>query len=208
VLRALGRAPAGAPLVAPGEVEIPVGVSVRHVHLCRSDADALFGQGYQFTKRVELYQRENWAAEETVTLAGPRGTISRVRVLLPLREKTQVEVSRTDAISLGLVPPVLLSRDAGKATRVILLGPAGVVDAPDALICAHRHLHMSPAEAQALGLSHEQRVKVRVNGVRALVFDNVIVRVAPNMRLEMHLDTDEANAADVSLGAKAYLVRS
>jgi len=186
---------------------MPVGVSVRHVHLCRADADLLFGSGYQLQPRNELYQPGQFAAQETVTLAGPRGTISGVRVLLPLRDKTQVEVSRSDAITLGVVPPVLQSRDAGPASRIIILGPAGVVDLPDALICAHRHIHLSPQEAERFGVKDGERVRVNVVGTRALVFHNVIVRVGASFRLQMHVDTDEANAADLSLGAKAYLVR-
>ncbi len=180
---------------------------MRHVHLCRADADVLFGRGYEFKPRNELYQPGQFAAQETVTLAGPRGTLSGVRVLTPLRQKSQAEVARTDAIGLGLVPPVLQSAESGPATRIIIVGPAGVVDLPDALICAHRHVHMSPQEAEQFRVKDADRVKVRVTGVRAMVLENVIVRVGANFRLQMHMDTDEANAADVSLGAKAYLVR-
>ena len=186
---------------------IPVGISVRHVHPCRADADLLFGPGYEFKPRSELYQPGQFAAEECVTLAGPRSTIGGVRVLLPLRSKTQVEVSRTDAIALGLVPPVLQSRDAGAASRIIVVGPAGVVDLADALICAHRHIHASLAEAEQLGVRDGDRVKVKVVGARSLVFGNVIVRTGADLRLQLHVDTDEANAADLSLGAQAFLVR-
>ena len=148
---------------------VPIGVSARHVHLCKEDAALLFGEDHEFHVRNELYQKGQYAAEETVTLIGPRNVIQHVRVLLPLREATQVEISRTDGIGLGVLPPVSISAGPGKGTRIFLAGPAGIIDRPDALICPHRHIHCSPAEAAAYGIEDGQRVKVRLSRDRALI---------------------------------------
>lgn len=199
VLEALGQ--------APGEQgkTFPIGISARHIHLSKEDAALLFGAEHEFRPRNELYQKGQYAAEESVTLIGPRNVIREVRLLLPFRDATQVEVSRTDSISLGVLAPVSLEAGRRKGTRVFIAGPAGMIDRPDALICPHRHIHISPAEAGAYGIEHGQRVKVRLSGDRALVLENVIVRVSPAFRLQFHLDTDEANAADVTCGVVATL---
>jgi len=201
VLEILGQERAG-----DDAKRVPVGISGRHVHLSEQDAALLFGADHQFRPRNELYQTGQYAAEESVTLIGPRNVIREVRVLLPFRDVTQAEVSRTDAIGLGVLPPTSLSAGPGKGTRIFVAGPAGVIDRADALICAHRHIHMSPEEAQDFGLEHGQRVSVRLSGDRAIVLENVIVRVSPDFRLQLHLDTDEANAADAGCGTTATII--
>lgn len=200
VLEVLGQPP------VEQERTVPVGISARHVHLSKEDAALLFGPDHQLRPRNELYQKGQYAAEESVTLVGPRNVIRQVRVLLPFRKLTQVEVSRTDSISLGVLAPVSLDAGPGKGTRIFLAGPAGVLDRPDALICAHRHIHISPEEARAYKVEDGQRVKARLSGNRALILENVIVRVSPAFRVQLHLDTDEANAADVTCGVGATLI--
>ncbi len=189
-----------------GVPRIPVGTSVRHVHLCREDVEALFGAGHELTIRNELTQPGQFACEETLTLVGPRNCIRNVRVLGPARRRTQVEVARSDAIVIGIRPPVLPSVDRGEGERVILAGPKGYVDVRDAAILAQRHVHATPEDAARLGLTDGQRIRVRTTGARAVVFDNVLVRVAEAARLELHLDTDEANAAGLLCDEQAELL--
>jgi len=177
-----------------GRLLVPVGISVRHVHLCQADGETLFGAGFQLQPLRELYQPGEFASAQQVHLAGPHNSLRNVRVLGPVRERTQVEVSRSDAILLGIRPPVLQSVAHGRGERVILAGPEGYVDARQAAICAHRHIHTPPDLAAKWGLSDGDRVRVRVEGVRAAILEKVIIRVQPRARLELHLDTDEANA--------------
>lgn len=179
---------------------IPVGVSNRHLHLSSADLEALFGAGYQLQKGRDLLQPRQFAAMETVSIAGPKGCIEKVRVLGPIRERTQVEVSRTDGYRLGLNPPL---RESGKlqgSCPVTLIGPLGSVYLQEGLIIAQRHLHMSPADAVCYGVADGDNIQIRIGGERNLVFDRVKVRVSPDYHLEFHLDTDEANAAGISQG--------
>jgi len=179
---------------------IPVGVSNRHVHLSAADLEILFGRGYRLTKAKELSQPGQYAANEQVTLAGPKGCIERVRVLGPVRKETQVEVSRTDAYHLGLTPPL---RDSGKldgSEMVTLVGPRGSVWLKQGLIVAKRHLHLSPADAEEYKVVDGEEVQVCVNGERALVFAAVTVRVHQDYVAEFHIDIDEANAAGLKNG--------
>ena len=201
VLEMLGQSAAG-----EDSKRVPIGISARHIHLSKEDAAVLFGPEHEFQIRNELYQKGQYAAEESVTLVGPRNVIREVRVLLPFRKFTQVEVSRTDTITLGVLAPVSVNAGPGKGTRIFIAGPAGVIDRADALICPRRHIHMSPGQASNLGVEDGQEVRVRLSGKRALILENVIVRVAPDFLLQLHLDTDEANAADVACGAVATLV--
>lgn len=188
-------------------IPIPIGVSVRHVHLCREHVDQLFGPGYELTARNELYQPGNYAAEETVTLVTPKRTLHNVRILFPLRAQTQVELAYSDAVYLGLHPPIVLSGRSLKGTPgLVLVGPAGAVDLPEGVIIAARHVHMNPLEAARLGVRDGDEIDVAVDGPRALTFRNVVVRVREGQRLEMHLDTDEANATCVTCGVTARMV--
>ncbi|PTX00413.1 acetate/propionate family kinase [Pararhodobacter aggregans] len=185
---------------------IPVAVSGRHVHLAADSLAALFGPGYELTVKKPLRQPGNWAAEERVTLVGPKGRIEHVAILGPLRKRTQIEVSRTDSFALGIDAPV---RDSGQldGTPVIrLIGPYGQIDT-DGLIVAARHIHMNPADALAMGLEDGQIVGVNVGqGERSLTFGRTLIRIQPNAFTEMHIDTDEANAAGIGAGWEGEIV--
>ncbi|MBO9456236.1 acetate/propionate family kinase [Paracoccus sp. R12_1] len=191
---------------APVPRGIPVAVSGRHVHLSAAAVEALFGAGYRLTPAAPLRQPGNWVAQERILLEGPKGRLERVAILGPLRPRTQIEVSRTDSFTLGLDAPV---RDSGRldgTPTVRLIGPAGQLDS-DGLIVAARHIHTNPADAEAIGLADGSFVHVRVTGAsgRDLVFDRVLIRVAPGTVTEMHIDTDEANAAGISGAAEGEL---
>lgn len=187
--------------------EIPVGVSVRHAHLCREDLEILYGPGAQLTKVRDLRQPGEFASGQTVTLVGPRmRALENVRILGPLRRVSQVEISRTDAIYLGINPPVRRSGELDGTPGLTLIGPRGALNLRQGVICANRHIHMSPADAQRLGLKDNEEIEVEVGGDKALIFRHCQVRVG-DFRLEMHLDTDDANAAGVTCGAKARIRR-
>lgn len=193
------------PAVAAAPV-IPVAVSARHVHLSAATLAALFGPGAALTAERPLRQRGNFAAAERVALVGPKGRIEGVRILGPLRGRTQIEVSRTDSFELGIEAPVRDSGDLAGTPRVVIEGPAGRVES-DGLIVAARHIHTNPADAARLGLADGQRVEVRVGkGDRGLSFDHVLVRVTPDGFTEMHIDTDEANAAGIRVEGEGALV--
>jgi len=187
-------------------LEIPVGVSVRHVHLSQEHVETLFGKGYQLTPIRELSQPGYYAAKETVTLVGPKGVLQNVRVLGPPRAKTQVEISKTDGFALGIDPPVRDSGDLSGTPGCVIVGPHGVVKLEEGVICAMRHIHMPPDIAQKLRLKDKDLVQVRTSsGERKMVFENVLVRVSPGFVLEMHIDTDEANAAGLKTGDRVRL---
>lgn len=189
----------------PGQ--IPVAVSARHVHLTERSIAALFGAGHVLRVHAPLGQPGQFAAEETVTLVGPKGVLPHVRIVGPARAADQVEISRTDEIGLGLDAPVRLSGELAQTPGICLLGPAGSVMLDHGVVLAQRHIHMSPPEAAQLGLSDRQIVQVRVGSPeRALIYDDVIVRVSADYRLELHLDTDEGNAAGVRQGDYAILL--
>ena len=187
-------------------VRIPVAISARHVHLTRASVDTLFGAGYQLHVHTPLSQPGQFAAEETVTLAGPGGRLAQVRIVGPERSENQVELARTDEIELGLDAPLRTSGDLGHTPGLRIMGPRGHVDLPRGVILAQRHIHMSPADAQCLGLRDHDVVQVALEGTgRALTFGDVVVRVSPDYRLEMHLDTDEGNAAGLHRGDAGLL---
>ena len=177
---------------------IPVGVSVRHVHLSRADCDVLFGPGYELTKKRDVTQPGQYVTRETVDLVGTKGEIRRVAIINPLRKQTQVELARTDAFVLGVQPPL---RESGKlegTPGITLRGPHGTVEIPSGVILAHRHVHMSPDEARDFGVRDRDVIKVRVEGDREMTMGDVIVRVHPEFTLDLHVDTDEANAAGLT----------
>jgi len=186
--------------------KIPVAVSARHVHLSREAVDVLFGPGYELDRATPLRQPGHWAAGERVTLKGPKGVLERVAILGPLRARAQIEVSRTDSFTLGIDVPV---RDSGKldgTPLVTIVGPAGAVTT-DGLIVAARHIHSNPEDAARLGLEDGEFVDVRVGDQhRGLTFARTLVRVAQGSFTEMHIDTDEANAAGISVRADGELV--
>ena len=181
---------------------IPIGVSNRHVHMSQEHWDALFGQGSQLTKYRDTRQPGWWAANEAVDLEGPKGRIRKVRLVGPHRPKTQVELSRTDAMALGIDPPVRGSGKVAGSCGVRLIGPRATIDLEEGVIIASRHLHLHPREAQAMGLKDGEIMRVRcgIGGPRELVLEQVLVRVSDTFALEVHLDTDEANAAWVKSG--------
>lgn len=191
---------------APATAVIPVAVSGRHVHLSAETLAALFGPGVALTPAKALRQPGNWAAAERVTLEGPKGRLEGVAILGPLRKRTQIEVSRTDSFALGIDAPL---RDSGQlegTPRVRLIGPFGQVDS-DGLIVAARHIHISPEDAAARGLADGQEVAVQVGtGERALTFARTLVRVQKGAFTEMHIDTDEANAAGIGPGCEGEVV--
>jgi acetate kinase len=174
---------------------IPVGVSVRHVHLSRGDCDALFGRGYELTKRRDVTQPGQYVTRETVDLIGPKGEIRAVAIIAPLRRQTQIEVARTDAYALGVSPPLRESGRLDDTPGLTLRGPAGTIAIDSGVILAHRHVHMNPQQARDYGVSDQDMIKVRVEGDREMTMGDVIVRVHPEYDLDMHIDTDEANAA-------------
>jgi acetate kinase len=186
---------------------IPIAVSARHVHLSRASLDRAFGQGYQLHPCAVLSQTGQFAAEETVTLVGPAGRIEAVRIIGPPRERDQVEISRSDEFALGIDAPLRISGDLASTPGIVIEGPAGAVTLSSGLISARRHIHASPSDAERLGLKDGQTVRVKVdsNG-RDLVFGDVMIRIAPDFRLELHLDTDEANAAGVKSGEHGELL--
>ncbi len=186
---------------------VPVGVSNRHLHVTQDDLEALFGKGYQLTVKKDLSQKGQFAAEETVTLVGPKAAMANVRILGPCRRRTQVEVSRTDCFQLGLNPPVKDSGDLDGSASLKIVGPKGEITIPVGVILAKRHIHMTPEEAEKLGVRDGDIVMVQAPGERALVFDEVLVRVHPTFTWEMHLDTDEANAASPKNGSLVTIIK-
>ena len=178
-----------------GKIFVPVAASARHVHLCRADVEKLFGPGYQLQKFKDLVQPGQYACKEQVTVVGPRGQIERVRVLGPERKDTQVELAVTDSFQLGIKLPIRMSGKTSGTPGCKLVGPAGTAEIPEGAIAAARHLHASKAQAEFFGLKDGQVVSLRSGGERSVVFENVVVRAGDGHELEVHLDTDESNAA-------------
>lgn len=187
-------------------LEIPVGISSRHVHLSQEDMETLFGKTYQLTRVKDLSQPGEFLAAETLVMVGPKAVIEKLSVVGPLRRRTQVEISRTDAFRLGVAPPVRDSGDLEGTPGVILVGPRGAVALPQGVVLAQRHIHMIPEDARRFGVADKDVVRVQVVGERGLVFDNVVVRVSDNYKLEMHIDTDEANAAMLNNGDRVRIL--
>ncbi|WGS64769.1 phosphate propanoyltransferase [Marinitoga aeolica] len=189
------------------EPGIIVGVSNRHVHLSKEDLEILFGEGYELHPIKDLKQPGQYAAEEVVTLVGPKGKIERVRVLGPVRKETQIEISQTDAFKLGVQPPVRDSGDLDGTPGIKIVGPKGEVETKKGLILAKRHIHMLPEDAEKYGVKDKDLVYVAVEkGDRKLIFGDVLIRVSPKYALEFHVDTDEANAALIKTGDEVKIV--
>ena len=191
-----------------GEGNIPVGVSNRHIHLTRQDVETLFGKGYRLTPLKDLSQPGQYACKEQLTIVGPSlRPIEKVRVLGPERKASQVEISRTDAYLLKVKPPVRESGKIAGSAPITIIGPKGVVTLSEGCMIANRHIHMSPEDGARFGLKDNDYVTVDAFGERRTRFFDVQVRVDPNFRLEMHLDTDDANAAGLANGAKVAIVK-
>ncbi|MZP28719.1 phosphate propanoyltransferase [Heliobacterium undosum] len=189
-------------------MHIAVGVSARHLHLSDEHLEILFGQGYHLTPKRRLSIPTQYVCEERVSIRGARGVIHNVAIIGPTRARTQVEVTRTDAVTLGATPPIRLSGDLEGSAPVTITGPKGQVELPEGLIVAMRHIHMTEKDADELGFSHKDYAMVIVPGPRSLVFDHVVVRVArEHTHTELHIDTDEANTASLSNDEKVNLLR-
>lgn len=186
--------------------QVPIGVSARHIHLSKDHINLLFGAGYELKVLKDLSQPGQYAAEETVAVIGPKGRFDKVRILGPARGKSQLEVSRTDAFGLGLNPPVRESGNIADTPGIKVVGPAGEVDLAEGVIVAARHIHFHTDDAARWGIADKQRLTVRVNGERPLIFEDVVARISDQFALDMHIDTDEANAAGVKTGDHAELI--
>ena len=191
-----------------GEGDIPVGVSNRHIHLSREHVDILFGKGYKLTPIKDLSQPGQFACKEQLTIVGPSmRAIEGVRVLGPERKKSQVEISRTDSFVLKVKPPVRESGDLAGSSPITIIGPKGVVTLSEGCIIANRHIHMSEEEGKAFGVRDGEYCDVELCGERRSLFYDVQIRVHKDFRLEMHIDTDDANAAGVGNGFRAKLIK-
>jgi acetate kinase len=182
-----------------------VEVSAHHAHLTQEHVEALFGPGHQLTKHADLSQPGQYACKEQINLVGPKGRIERVRVLGPARKYSQVEIAMTEQFKLGVHPPIRESGDIADTPGCTLEGTGGSVKIDRGVICAFRHIHMTPEDALRYGVRDKSIVRVRVAGDRELVFGDVLIRVDPSFALAMHIDTDEANAANLKNGAQGYI---
>ena len=188
------------------EGDIPVGVSNRHIHLSREHLDILFGAGYELTPIKDLSQPGQYACKELLTIVGPSlRPIENVRVLGPVRRASQVEISATDSYVLKVKPPVRESGNISGSAPIRIIGPKGVVELAEGCIIANRHIHMSPNDAKVFGVSDGDSVDIDVEGKRKTRFFDVQVRVHKDFRLEMHLDTDDANACGIGNGFRVKI---
>jgi len=193
----------------PPAPKLMVQASSRHIHLCREHMDTLFGIGSELTVHKDLYQAGNYAAKEMVTIVGPRGRlISNLRVLGPLRKQSQVELAFTDAISLGYPQiPIRVSGNIAGTPGCFIMGPGGMVELKEGLIRAAIHVHMNQDEANYYGVKQGDMMKLRVGGDAGLTFNRVAVRIDPASRLDVHMDTDEANACGLHLTKDIELMK-
>lgn len=186
---------------------VPVGVSARHIHLTQEAVEVLFGQGYHLTKKKELMGGQ-FASNEQCTIVGLKlRAIENVRILGPCRNFNQVEISATDAMKLGVSAPLRNSGDVKGSAPVALVGPKGALYLKEGCIVAARHIHMSPRDANLAGLKDKDVVSVRADNERGTTFDNVLIRVDDSFTLEMHIDTDEANASGIKQGDTVRIIR-
>lgn len=192
-----------------GPPKVVVNISARHCHLTQEDVDVLFGKGHQLTPMKRLYQDTDFAAEETVAVVGPRQRmIPGVRILGPCRAFSQVELAFTDAISLGIDVPVRLSGDIEDTPGCLLIGPKGSLVMPKGVIRAERHVHMGPKDAEYYGVKHLDRMNMRVESSCPSTLEGLLVRVHKDWKLEVHIDTDEANACDLSRASNVILTKA
>ncbi len=187
-------------------MKIPVGVSNRHIHLQTEHVALLFGEGYELTKLKGLSQPGQYAAKEVVSIIGMKGEIPNVRILGPVRKHTQIEISKTDSFSLGVNAPIRESGNIEGSASLTIKGPYGEVVLEEGVIIAARHIHFHTEDAAQLNVKNGDRLKVRVVSERSLMFDNVVARVHENYVLDMHIDTDEANAAGLRTGDLVELI--
>jgi len=186
--------------------QVPVGVSARHIHLSEDHIEQLFGKGYSLNVLKALSQPGQYAAEETVAVTGPKGRFDKVRILGPARGGTQLEISRTDAFFLGVNPPVRESGNTKGTPGIQITGPAGTVTIEEGVIIAARHIHFHTDDAAKWGIADKQLLSVKMMGERPLIFEQVLARVSDQYALDMHIDTDEANAAGAKTGDTAVIL--
>ena len=175
--------------------KVLVETSARHVHLTEQDIETLFGKGHALTFKKDLSQPGQFACEERVTVVGPKKEIKNVIILGPARPESQVELSLTDARSIGISAPIRESGDLAGSAGCKLVGPCGEVELEKGVIAAKRHIHMTPEDAKEIGVEDKQIVKVKIDSERSTIFDDVVVRVKSSFKLAMHIDTDESNAS-------------
>lgn len=180
--------------------QVPVGISVRHIHLSRRDVDALFGRNYHLTPKKALSQPGQFACEECLDVVGPRGALKKVRILGPERSATQIELAQTDCRMIGINAPVRASGNTKGTPGVTLVGPRGELSVPEGVIIADRHLHMTPAQAAAFGLADGDIVRARIDGEKPGILDGILVRANDKCALDLHLDTDDGNAFQLKQG--------
>ena len=193
---------------AKGADTVPIGVSNRHIHLSHEDVETLFGKDYTLTPLKELSQPGQYACRETLTIIGPSlRPIENVRVLGPERKRSQVEISCTDSYTLKVKPPVRESGNIAGSAPITIVGPRGVVTLKEGCIIANRHIHMSPADGERFGLADGDTVTVEATGTRRTRFYDVQIRIHKDFRLEMHIDTDDANAVGLGNGATVTVVK-
>ncbi|WP_442600871.1 phosphate propanoyltransferase [Paenibacillus sp. KN14-4R] len=186
--------------------QVPIGISARHIHLSQAHIDQLFGKGYELTVMKDLTQPGQFAAQETVAVVGPKGSFDKVRILGPARKESQFELAMTDTMKVGVPAPVRESGRIEGTPGIKLVGPAGEVELDKGVIVAARHIHFHTSDAAKWGIADQQVLKVRLNGLRPLVFEDVIARVSDQFALDMHIDTDEGNAAGVRTGDMAEII--
>ena len=204
---AVAPAPGEGPAPAADPDHIPVGVSNRHIHLSQADTDVLFGAGYQLRSMKALAQPGQFGCKETLTICGPKGAIEKVRVLGPVRSKTQVEVLAGDAYKLGVIAPTRMSGDLEGTPGITLIGPKGSVQAREGLVVAQRHIHMNLRDAAHFGVRDGQIVSIRLDGTRGGIYNNVVVRADDSSALEFHVDIEEANAMNIHSQSKIKIVK-
>jgi putative phosphotransacetylase len=186
--------------------QVPIGISARHIHLSAQHINQLFGNGYYLKVMKELSQPGQFAAEETVAVIGPKGKFDKVRILGPARKQTQIEISRTDAYYLGVNPPVRESGNIEGTPGLKVVGPQGEIELEKGVIVAARHIHFHTHDASKWGIVDKQLLRVKLSGERPLVFEDVVARVSDQYALDMHIDTDEGNAAGVKTAEWAEIV--
>ena len=190
------------------EPAIKAGVSNRHIHLCAEDIEILFGKGHQLTPIKDLGQPGQFACDEKVIIVGPKGSLTGIRVLGPARKATQIEVSRTDAFTLGIKPPIKDSGDHENTAGLTVVGPKGTIVLKSGVMLAKRHIHMTPEDSLVYGVKDKDIVMVycKGDGTRKTIFDDVLIRVHPTYALEFHVDVDEANAAILNNNDPVYII--
>jgi putative phosphotransacetylase len=186
--------------------QVPIGVSARHIHLSKEHIAVLFGHGYELQVLKELSQPGQFAAVEVVSVQGPKGGIGMIRILGPARGATQLEISRTDAFSLGVNTPVRQSGSIEGTPGIKVIGPVGEVDLDQGVIVAARHIHFHTQDAECFGIRDQELLRVKLNGERPLILEHVLARVSDHFALDLHIDTDEANAAGVKSGEFAEIL--